>query len=90
MQPFPEVRSVCKKKIYLHILIHILHILTYIHTKSVSPSLDSQTRQSTNWHGSQDISKFKEMSLQATQPRLHISNQNNQLKGFSILAQQES
>lgn len=25
------------------------------------------------------------MSLQATQPRLHISNQNNQCKGFSTI-----
>lgn len=25
------------------------------------------------------------MSLQATQPRLHVSNQNNQFKGFSTI-----
>lgn len=39
----------------------------------------------TNWRSSQDISEFKEISLQVTQPRLHISNQNNQFKGFSII-----
>lgn len=59
----------------------------YLYTHQISFSL---IRQSTNWHGSQDISKFKEMSLQVTQPRLHVSNQNTQLESFSIMAQQGS